>query len=101
MKEDLKWKPMFSFLCILASLFFIGSLFNIEIGGTLVAFVSGVFAFIAGIFPDHFANIRTYWFDRVLPATHLFFIWLSIALALATAFIFFKKYKLSLNIVPR
>lgn len=98
MKIKLKWKPVFSFLCFLSLLFFISALFSVETGGLVVGSFTGFLALFAGILPDHYNNVKGFWFDKILPETHTVLIFIFLVVSSMSIFFFFKNYKLSLNI---
>ena len=97
-EKKLKWKPVLSIFCILASLFFISSSFNPKNGKILLGAITASLAFFAGVFPDHYSYVKSLWFDKILPATHSFFIWLCAIIIFVLAIMTLKNYKLSLKI---
>lgn len=98
MKKGLEWKPVFSFFCILASIFFLIALFNPKIGAIVVGFVITVLTAFAQLFELHYTGIRNYWFNKILPETHTFFIYLFITIGLMSIFYFFYNYRFSFKI---
>lgn len=101
MKNGVKWKPAISFFCILASLFFVSSLFSMTTGSIIVGTATASLSLFAGLLPDHYNIVKGFWFDKILSPTHTFFIRLFLFISLVSIFFFLKNYKLSIKIESR
>src|SRR3989338_1589749 len=98
MKKGLRWKPVFSFFCLLALIFFASALFSVKTSSILIGAITGSLAFFAGIFPDHYNHVKEFWFTRILPGTHLTLIVVFIIMCLTSIFLLFNNFRLSLQI---
>lgn len=98
MGNQLKWKPVFSFGCLLASIFFISAIISPQTASIIVGSFTGFIALFAGLLPDHYNCVKNFWFDKILPGTHTILIYVFIIVSLISAIIFFKNYKLSFKL---
>lgn len=98
MARKLKWKPVFSFFCILASLFFILAIVNPIIAVAFIGFVITYLTAFAQLFTDHYNNVKGLWFNKILPETHTFFIWMFAIVSVGMIMYLFNNYRLSFEI---
>ena len=100
--NKLDWKPLISFACILALLFFIIALFNISAAQFSVGFIVSVMLALAGLSQDHYLFLKNFWFSNVPSETHqsiicvFIFVTVYVILLILTAIIFYciKNYKI-------
>jgi len=86
--KKLDWKPLISFSCILALLFFIVALFNITAAQWLVGFIITAMLTLSGLSPEHYNFLKDSWFNNIPSETHQFIIYFFIGIVVYLALLF-------------
>jgi|APSaa5957512535_1039671.scaffolds.fasta_scaffold59709_3 hypothetical protein len=96
--NEVKWLPVFSFLGILAILFFVASLYSPKLGGIVVGAVVGTLSTISGLIPEHYRQLKKVWFEKMLTSAHLTFVAIASITIMVISFLLVKNYKIDIDI---
>lgn len=100
-KNKITWRPVISFSCLLACLFFFSSLISFKTAGILISAIIAILTTFSSLAEEHYNEIKGYWFNKILPETHNVFIISFLVIGSISLLMILENYRLSLKLEKR
>lgn len=100
--KSVKWRPFFSFCCVIGVVFFAIAIINTGFAISILVALFTILCAFAQLFGENYGQMKDLWFDRVVTSTHNWIILISLVMCVILTIYclvqFFSQFRIIIKI---